>query len=115
MLIKTGNDRGIYCAPSSTQEHFQQNSIQNSEQTLYATPENESQPSNVRTSLLSANYLLTLVYFTLGNLRNVTFPAWYFPWLQWSIPEGDQKEDTIGKISTNKSIVFRPQNLTNFM
>ena len=106
MVQNNGNKRGHYCAPNSIQENSHQNSIQNSEQTLNRVTENENEPTSVRTSLLSANYLLTLVYFTLGNLRNVTFPAWYFPWLQWTVPEGDHKEDIIGKNSTTKLIVL---------
>ena len=81
-----------------SQETSVQRTNQNSEQALTESTENEAGSVDVRSSLLSANYLLTLLYFTLGNLRNVTFPAWYLPWLQWSIPEGDDKEDLIGKI-----------------
>ena len=99
MLNKNGAVQANYCAPSSSHENSAQsseeNSNQNSEQAL--TTNNETESSDVRRSLLSANYLLTLFYFTLGNLRNVTFPAWYLPWLQWSIPEGEAKEDLIGK------------------
>ena len=95
MINKTGTELVHYCAPNTADE----NSIHNSEQNLNEETENNPESNSVRSSLLSANYLLTLFYFTLGNLRNVTFPAWYFPWLQWSIPEGDNKEDIIGKIS----------------
>ena len=99
MINKTGAERIHYCAPNADGENCQQNSIQNSEQNLNDVSENNPESTSVRSSLLSANYLLTLVYFTIGNLRNVTFPAWYLPWLQWSIPEVNDKEDIIGKIS----------------
>ena len=99
MINKTGTERIHYCAPNSNGVNSPQNSIQNSEQSLNEAPENNPESTSVRSSLLSANYLFTLVYFTIGNLRNVTFPAWFLPWLQWSIPEVDDKEDIIGKIS----------------
>ena len=97
IIGSNGSAQAKYCSPTSMSN---ENSVQrtNSEQGLAEPTENETESVNVRSSLLSANYLLTLLYFTLGNLRNVTFPAWYLPWLQWSIPEGDDKEDLIGKI-----------------
>ena len=99
IIDANGSAQAEYCSPTSmSHENSVQRTNQNSEQGLTESTENEAESVNVRSSLLSANYLLTLLYFTLGNLRNVTFPAWYLPWLQWSIPEGDDKEDLIGKI-----------------
>ena len=99
IIGSNGSTQAEYCSPTSmSNENSVQRTNPNSEQGLADSTENETESVNVRSSLLSANYLLTLLYFTLGNLRNVTFPAWYLPWLQWSIPEGDDKEDLIGKI-----------------
>ena len=68
MINKTGAERIHYCAPNSNGENSQQNSLQKSEQNLNEAPENNPKSTNVRSSLLSTNYLLILVYFTIGNL-----------------------------------------------
>ena len=48
---------------------------------------------NVRLNIRLNGVILSLK----GNVRNISVPAWYYPWLQWTIPESDAKEEIIGK------------------
>ena len=55
--------------------------------------EGEDDTTSLWTYVFSVDYLLCNLFFIVQTVRINTFPAWYYPWLQWSFSEGEAMEE----------------------